>query len=497
MSETAATELSAEKKPARARGSIARNAFHLLLGQVGTTTLAVFLAAALGRNLGATDLGLYYVISAPATFALVLVEWGQTSYVIREVARHPQRSGILLGSALGLRAGGSVLVAFLTAVFMFLFYDRGTGAFTALFIATTLPFFLAQAYGMVFRGQEHMDLDATVSVVNKTLVLLVTLAAFKLKGGLLGALLAQGAAGLGALAAATFLFSRLNIDKLKASLSTAKELLIGGTPIVAMSLATTAQGAIETLMLSKLAPLEAVGWFGAARNIFGTLAAASFILGSASFPRLSRAAHDLPKFRQELEVGLRPLLGLAALVAVGSYLFGDFAVNLVFGRAKFAPAAVIIQASGPGQAFLFADVFFASAIIAVGRSTQLAVAKALSLLATVGLNFLLIPYFQSHYGNGGIGLVLASAGTEVLMFTAVAFILPRGTLAGAMLIDVGRALAASAGTLLVFMLLPHFSAWLGIPLCIVVFAGLATAVGLIRRAELEIVRGALRRSRGS
>jgi len=91
-------------------GTVARNAFYLVVGQVVTTALAIVLSAALGRSLGARDFGLYYLISTMSTFAYVFVEWGQPYFVIRQVARDPLRSGDLLGTGLAIRVALAMLV---------------------------------------------------------------------------------------------------------------------------------------------------------------------------------------------------------------------------------------------------------------------------------------------------------------------------------------------------------------------------------------------------
>ena len=77
------------------RVAVARNALYLVIGQVSTTALAIVFSAALGRSLGAGDFGLYFLISSFATFAYVVVDWGQQFYIIREVARAPARGGEL------------------------------------------------------------------------------------------------------------------------------------------------------------------------------------------------------------------------------------------------------------------------------------------------------------------------------------------------------------------------------------------------------------------
>src|SRR5579863_6816121 len=79
-------------------GTMVRNALHLGLGQVATTVLTVALSAAIARTLGAADFGLLYVLTSIATFAYVFVDWGHGPYVTRETARHPNRSGELMGS---------------------------------------------------------------------------------------------------------------------------------------------------------------------------------------------------------------------------------------------------------------------------------------------------------------------------------------------------------------------------------------------------------------
>jgi O-antigen/teichoic acid export membrane protein len=456
--------------------------------------LAVVLAAVLGRSLGVADFGLYYFITSTSTFVYVLVEGGQTPYVIREVARHPEWSGGLLGSAIALRLGVALILAVVTPVALRLIgYDLRTSELVALFIVTSLPFALAQGYGMIFRGHERMGLDSLVSVVNKALVLALTVGAFALHGGLPGAILAQGGAGLVALALAAYLLRGVTVARIVASFQGMRDLVRGGSPIVAMGLAGAVQAYLDVVILSKLAPADAVGWYGAARNIFGTVLAAASILGSAAYPRLARAAHDPPLFRKEFEAAMRPLLGMAVLAGVGSYLFADLAVGIVFGKEKFARSAVIIRAFAPGQALLFLDVVLATAILAVGRSRLLAMAKVVNLIIVAGLNVLLIPHFQARYGNGGIGVVVAFSIGEVVMFASAIWILPRGTFERKLVLDMGRALLAGAGTLALFHVLPPISPVIGLPLCILAFLALAIASGLLRRSELGALMSFARR----
>jgi len=474
--------------------ALARSAFHLVLGQIATTALAIVFSAALGRQLGAADFGVFFLVTTMGTFAYVVVEWGQGQYVVREVARHPEKAGVLLGASLALRIAGAVPVSMFAVLAGWLLgYDGRTLALVALLMATTLPFFLSQAYGMVFRARERMDLDALVSVLYKALSLGFALAALALGGGVGGVLAAQGAAGLAVLGVAALRERGLRLPPLRVTREACRELLHEGTPILAISLAITIQPYLDAVVLSRLVPAETVGWYGAARNIMGTLVAPATILGAAAYPRLSRAAVHPGELRVELRTALRPLLGVGALAAVGTYLFADLAIAIIYGKRSFAPASAILQVFSPSLFLVCIDVLFASAVMAVGRPKALAAAKALNVVVCTGLALLLIPWFQERHGNGAIGLVLAFGASEVIMFAAAVALMPRATLDIGFVADIGRSIAAAGLTLLLFRLLPPLPPIVGVPVCIVAFALAAVAMGLVRREEVRVVVAMLRR----
>lgn len=477
------------------RGAVARNAFHLVLGQAITTALAIVLSAALGRSLGAADFGLYFLISAGSTFAYVVVDWGQQFYVIREVARWPERAGRLLGSALGLRAAGGALIAIPAGLVMWaLGYDARTCLFSIAFIAASLPFALAQGYSMVFRGRDRMGLAASVSVVNKALVLAAVLGALILGAGLPGVVGAQAVGGIGALAIAAWLHSRLSAGEIRFSARTAVEVVKGGSAIVIMMVAVSVQPYLDALILSRLVPAEAVGWYGAARNVMGTLLAPSLIIGVAAYPHLSRAAGELRAFNGEVRATLRPMLFLGALGAVGTYLFADTVIRLVYGERHFGPAAAILRIFAPALFLLFIDVLFANALTALGRSSAFSLVKVASVVLGITIDLVLVPLFQRRTGNGGIGIVVASLASEVAVFAGAALLMPSGSLRGAVAMDVLRAVGCGAATALVFHWLPALPLYAGIPACIAAFGLCALAAGLIRRSDVLIFTAMARRA---
>ena len=226
----------------------------------------------------------------------------------------------------------------------------------------------------------------------------------------------------------------------------------------------------------------------------GTLIAPAMILGAAWYPRLSRLTGDPPAFRRELRTALRPMVWLGALGGVGTYLFADVAIGLIYGLKGYGPATTVLQVHGFTLFLLFIDVLLGHVITAAGRAVGFAVAKVLSVATSTALLFWLIPWFQANHGNGGIGVVVAFAVSEIIVFAGSLVLLPKGTFNPVVILDIGRALASAAITALVLRLLPHVSPFLGIPLCIATFTVASVAVGLMSRSDLSLLKATLRKS---
>jgi O-antigen/teichoic acid export membrane protein len=479
------------------RHAVARNALWLVLGQAVSTTLAIVLSAALGRSLGAADFGVYYLVTSITTLAFVFVEWGP-SQVVRDVAREPAAAGRLLGTTLAWRAGAAVVAGIAaTAVAWLLGYDSRTLGLGAVVMAATLPLALAQAHGLVFRAVERMDDDAAVTVTGKVLIVALTLPALALGGGLLSVLLAQGGAALVALGVAFAIYRRRRLPALATDLATLRTLFWGGLPLLTLSLAIYGQNYFDAVILSKLGSARAVGWYAAARNFTGTLIVPATILASASYPRLSRMAQDPTAFSAEVRAALRPVLGLGALAAAGTWLFADLAVSLVYGRAGFAPAIDVLRLSSPVIFLFFIDVLLGMSIIAAGRERAFSIAKVVSVGVAVAADLLLVPWCEVRFGNGGLGVVLASLVSEVVMCGAALLIAPLGTVNRGLLLDMGRAILAGAGAVLIGLLLSPLHDLVRLPVAVGGFVALAFALGLARRGDLGLLRSLLRRERGS
>jgi O-antigen/teichoic acid export membrane protein len=473
---------------------IAKNAIYLAMGQAAMTVLAIILSAALARTLGPSEFGLYFLVSAMTTFSYTLVEWGQPFLLFGEVARSPNRVGELLGTGLALRflAAPIVLLPLLISASL-LGYDTSTQSLLALYFAASLPSSLAQGYSIAFRGLESMERDALVCVVNSAVGLALVVAALALGGRLMAVALCQFVAGLVSLVAAHQLYRRFPAAPLSVRRGLAYHLCWGGASIVYLLVVQAAQPYLDVLILSKLVPPDVVGWFGAARNIMGTLVAPSAILATAVFAKLTRAAHAPGHFGPELRNALRPIMFAGALGAAGLYLFAHTAVEFVYGTSHFAPTITILQVFAPVLFLLFVDVLLGRALIAADRVKGLAMLKVVSVVVSTVLDAVLIPWAQARYDNGGVGVVIAFALSELVMFAGMVAIMPGGAFLPKTAVEAAKAIGAAIATVLVLKSVPGLADAAGIPISVVVFFAVAFALGLVRASDLALLKDITRR----
>ena len=476
------------------RGGMARNFAWLGLGQVMTTVLTVALSAILARELGPADFGLLYLATAIATFAYVVVDWGHGSYIIREVAIHPQRTGNLMGSALALRGLCALLACGVTAAVVWLLgYDARTRLLAAVMILGLLPQYLGLSFGWVFRAHERMDSDALLNVVCKLVTLVGSVICLALGGRLLGLVGASALAGMATLVTAIVVYRRLHLPAISATPATARELLRGGVALFAMTVTVAVEPYLCSNILYRMSSSSVVGWYGAAMNIAGTLIAPATVLGATMFPRFSRAATDAVEFKRAFDTSFKPLLLVAVLGGVGTYLCADAPVGLIYGLQKFGPAAETLRAFAPVLPLMYVDLYLSTALTAAGRAGRLARAKGVAVLLTTALTFILVPVCQEHFANGGLGVMYAIAIGELLMLVAcVAYM--REVFDRRAVSDVLRTLAAGAGTILLIRMLPRFSPWLIIPACVLVFGALALVFGAVKRSDSAMLLAAFRRT---
>ena len=472
---------------------LVRNVSHLGIGQVASTALGILLTAVIGRALEPAQLGILYIVFAISSFVYVIVDWGQGTYLVREMARGRIDEPELIGSALLIRLATIVFSsAIAVAIALALGYNGQIVALTLLAMMAAVPVTLFVPFDCSFRGRDRMDIDAFANIVGKAMTLVATAIALRFGGGLTEVILMQGVGGISTLLVGAIAARRLDIAVKAPVMKALRELLRHGAPIAAFSLVIASQPFIEILMLSAFAGPAVVGWYGASRTIFGIVISPAMIVLAATFPELSRASLSLPDLRRMIDATGRVMFIAAAFTSSALYLFADHMVAIIYGHGRFEQTASILRVSAIFVPLLFFVFVLASAMTAVGRNKAMAVISIVRIAVCVVLSWLLIGYWQQRFGNGAIALVIIAGVAEIPAMIACLTLLPRGAVGSTTTLNVVRACIASLCTVVPLSMLQPLGLLYLTPLFALLFAVTAMVTRLVLPSDLRLAMEVVR-----
>ena len=472
---------------------LVRNVSHLGLGQIASTALGILLSAVIGRALEPAQLGILYTVFAISAFAYVIVDWGQGTYLVREMARGRADEPALIGSALVIRLAAIVLLSVVgAAIALPLGYSGQIVGLVLLAMISGIPSTLFAPLACSFRSRNRMDVDAFVGIVGKAMTLVATAVALGLGGGLKEVILMQAVGGVSVLLVGAIAALRLDIKFAAPVMRLLREILRYGAPLATFSLVIASQPFIEIMMLSALAGAAVVGWYGASTNILGIVMSPAMILLAATFPELSRASRSVPDLRRMIDATGRVMFIAAAFTSSALYLFADHMVAIIYGHGRFVETASILRMSACFVPLLFLVLVLASAMNAVGQNKAMAVISIVRIAICVVLNWLFIGYWQQRFGNGAIALVIIAGLAEIPATIACWVLLPKGAVGSAVTLNVVRACVASLCTVVPLSMLQPLGLLYLVPLFALSFVVTAMVTRLVLPSDLQLVMEVVR-----
>lgn len=482
-----------EPRPAKpARGIVLRNTLWLVLAQLVGTPLSLGVNAAMARYLGPGDFGYLYMASTYVTFGFLAVEWGQGLALPALVARRRERLGELLGSAIVFRTVATALVyAALAVAVRLLGEDRELQGILPLAVLVAAIGTYTSACQFAVQGLERSDLMAKGSMGQQVLGASFVLPTLFLGGGLRAVLLATAASSFVLLVLIARGARRIGVGALAVRSSTIKELMVEGYPFMFMGLAMTMQPSVDAAFMSRLASPEAVGWYAAARKLVGVLVFPVAALTSALYPTLCRLfPTDAAEFKRTVTSALRAAIILVVPISVCCAVYADVGI-WVFSKQAFGPAEDNLKIFAPFVFLVYFTMVLGTALAAAGKQRPWTVAQCGCVAMSFILDPLLIPYFEKHYGNGGLGVCIAAVFSEILMLVAALWLLPGGGVRG-----LGRTLlvcAAAGGALaLIARLLSWLTPFVAAPIAIAGYGATLWLLGGIDREQLQTFKQIIR-----
>jgi O-antigen/teichoic acid export membrane protein len=469
------------------QASVLRNTLILVGAHFLVIPLSMFVNAILGRKLGPSDFGLMNLAINLCGFGFMFADWGHSGVLPRAIAQNRGRSGALLGASLASRAGLSAIVTICLALLSWILYPAAFLPLLALVALQNVFITASAAYQDAARGFERTDVTAIGRIGNQLVGAAVVLPVLFLGGSVLHVVIAGAVSSFLLLPLIMTLTHRIGVGRPAFDRQELVYLTRSGWAFLVSSAALTSLGFVDTITLSKLATPEVFGWNAAAQKLVGTLLVPATALIAALYPTLSRlVVEDPEQFKVTLRRSISGTGLLAIPLALGCALFSDLGVAL-YGEGDYAPVGQNLIVLSFMILLVYFSMPISSALLAAGRHVAWASAQIACVGLRVVLNLLLIPWFQEHYGNGGIGVCVSAVLCEIVLVGVALYILPRGVINRELSTQLGKGVLAGVAMAAAALALRglNINPWLAAPITAVAYFGVLYLVGGIDMTQIS------------
>lgn len=169
-------------------------------------------------------------------------------------------------------------------------------------------------------------------------------------------------------------------------------------------------------MLSFQSPESVVGWYGASYKFFDALMFIPSIFTIAVFPGLSRLwGEGNASLGRPLKKSLDLILLAGVPVSILAFVFAQDIIALFFGLHGYQNSVLLLRIFSAGLLLVYIDMMLGTVLLASDKQKSLTRISFFAIFVNIGLNFFLIPFTQTHMGNGGIGAGIATLITELFI----------------------------------------------------------------------------------
>lgn len=393
-----------------------RNAGWIVGGRVAQMGVQLFLSLLTARYLGPGNYGLLSYAAAYTGFFSSLCTLGIPSVLVKELLDHPGSEGEILGSALLLRMGASLLssLAVLGIVFV---ADRGDRE--VLLVAGLSCGAMVLRNFEVFYCWFQSRLRARVLAVT-------ALAAYLLASVYRAALLVLGKGVIWFAAASVLeqgtvavLFLRAYRShggtKLAVSLERGKAILKKSCHFILPGLMVAVYGQTDKIMLKQYAGPSGLACYSAAMSLSTVWCFVLSAVIDSSYPGIAQAyQRDKRLFRRKNKQLYAFVFYLCMAVSVVLSLLAEPLVALLYGQ-EYLGAAAPLRILAWSAGFSYLGVARNAWVVCENRQRKLVWAYAAAAAVNVGLNLLWIPRW------GAAGAAGASLAAQVVTTVAAPF----------------------------------------------------------------------------
>lgn len=476
---------------------IVKNLLIMAAGQAITWTVSIGHLVLVSRYLGPVRLGEFVLASSITTVLGLLLGLGMDTYIVRSIARAPERGNVIITSALLVRGSLALLIPIAVYIYAHLAHLNAETSEAAYILG--IGTVAAQFSGVLvatFQGHEQMSFGAMGNVLFNCAQLGLTILVVIMNTGVIA--FAVNNAFLATLVLALNVYWARRFVRLTrhVTLQDVRDVVTGSFAFCAGNLFQTFYASIDSVILGLLAGNRPVAFYGAATRLAGIPMVLPQVLGQVTLPLLSRLGIDPGRdFERASRKTLALLITASVPLVVGVATFAGPGISIIFGGAftSAVPALVVLSLCIP---FTFIDMQFYQVLAAHNQEARWTLIMGVSCVINPLVNLALIPIAVTHWHNGAVGAALALLVTEGLMAAYGAIILRRvvvHALVGRAVVGALAGGAVQAGLLWIMGSQPLLIMLMAEALAAGVYAVIAIALGAMPRQDVAYLWNTLRR----
>jgi O-antigen/teichoic acid export membrane protein len=475
--------------------SVARSTTVQIAQQIATWASSFVLMLFLPRYLGPEDYGRLYLAGSLVGIFLIFVDYEGRLGIGKRVSRSPESTAQIVANSIGFRFVFWIITFISLIVFSYIAgYPSAVKILIIVFGLEMLWISARTVLLGVFLGHEVMQYSSISSIVERVFISIVSVTALLLGVKSFGLAIIMVSGTLLSFVLCVIFVKRI-IPKLpkfdfKASLVLIKE----GIPFLLYTVFGVIYYRVDTVMLSLMAPPAVVGWYGASYKFFDMLAFMPSIFSITILPILSKLwgkADDIMERTTQKSLGIIIIVGIP--ISIGVFSFSYEIIKMFYGLQGYAPTILNLKIFAVGLLLLYIDMILGTAIFAINKQRNWAVVAFIAVIVNISLNYLMIPYTQVHYGNGGIGSAIATIITEFFVMCSALVILPRSFFGGSLNTIIVKSLisaAVMAASLWLMALMDIF--WvIQIVISAILYLSVILVLKVFTPAELTFIRSSL------
>jgi O-antigen/teichoic acid export membrane protein len=386
-----------------------------VIGGVVQRLLSFATTMLLARGLGGELFGVYAFVGAYMAIFTFLVDLGFERVITREVARQPERTGVLMGTGFILRGSLSVVAAAAAVLTAWLLRLPSLTLWCICLAALGLPLSVESFVRGFFQARFEMHYAYLLSLPGTLAFVFVAAAIMWMGGGLIAVFVAALATG----ALSVTLMLGIALPKMRVVWrldgSLVRSLWRESWELGAVILIWLITLRIDQLLLYWLRGASEVGLYAVAVKITEALNLIPESIMMTVFPLLASTDLSAPqRLHRIFRVTVRYLVVLVLPMALLVTLERDILIRLLFGAAYVSGSDALAILSW-WMFFSYTGAVYVSLMIVRSQQRVIGLISALALAVNVVLNLLWIPRWGA---TGAAAATLASSAGSFLLYCA-------------------------------------------------------------------------------